>query len=70
MRPKDKANEIVISILFGLGRIADFEAKKIAHIMVDNIIQALNDDRINYSGCYRYEAHDFWHEVKEEINKL
>lgn len=70
MTPKNKANEILISILFGMGRIADFEAKKLANIMVDNIIKALNDDRINYSGCYRYEAHDFWEQVKNEIEKL
>lgn len=45
-------------------------AKKSALIAVDEILDALNSDLIDYSGLYRYEANDYWLDVKHEIEKL
>ena len=61
---KDHRGRIMLCIV-STGR-----AKQCASICVDNILKALEDDKIIYSSEYRFEANDYWNEVKEEIEKL
>lgn len=45
-------------------------AKSCALIAVDEILNALDSDRIIYGSVYRFEEHEFWEEVKQEIKSL
>ncbi len=45
-------------------------AKKSALMAVEEILDALSSNIILYAGVYRYEADDYWIEVKHEINQL
>ena len=73
MKPKEKAEELLgkyLAIQFG-----DFpttDAKQCALIAVDEIINSNYKNTLNDLG-YRYtvnELNDYWHEVKQEIEKL
>jgi hypothetical protein len=73
MTPKEKAEELLgkyLAIQFG-----DFpttDAKQCALIAVDEIINSNYKNTLNDLG-YRYtvnELNDYWHEVKQEIEKL
>lgn len=59
MTPKEKAKELILKFAFK-GAQHEGEAKKFALIAVDEIIKALDSDRIIY----------VWQEVKQEIEKL
>ena len=73
MTPQEKAEELLgkyLAIQFG-----DFpttDAKQCALIAVDEIINSNYKNTLNDLG-YRYtvnELNDYWHEVKQEIEKL
>ena len=71
MTPKEKA----ISLTWEIAKEIDsefplFESKKIALITVNEILNALNSERISYGGEYRYEESDYWIYVKREIELL
>lgn len=77
MTPKEKANELVEKFskiehtyLIGRGKYMFIEeSKKCALIAVDEIIKALESDRIIYGSIYRYEESEYWQEVKKEIEE-
>jgi hypothetical protein len=69
MTPKEKAFHLHFSFIRDV--IADDNKAKICALkVVDEILDALNDDLIEYASIYRYEANDYWQEVKNEIEKL
>jgi hypothetical protein len=69
MTPKQKAFHLHFSFIRDV--IADNDKAKICALkVVDEILEALNDNLIEYAGVYRYEANDYWQEVKQEIEKL
>ena len=68
---KDKAVELVDRFT----ELEDVEmyigkAKQCAIICVDEILKALESDRIIYGSVYRYEENEFWQQVKHEIQQL
>ena len=70
---EEKAQELVHNIMFkdtSFNRVDRWVAHKIALICVDEILNALNSDRIDYSSLYRCEEHNYWESVKLEIEKL
>ena len=68
MTPKEKAEELIKwATIYG----ASLEVSKLFAIkLIDEILDALNSDLIDYSGLYRYEANEYWQEVKLEIEKI
>lgn len=76
MTPQEKAQELIDKF----NDVEDLKGRKIIHfiidakqcalIAVDEILDALNSDLIDYSGLYRYEANNYWNQVKDEIEKI
>ena len=67
MTAKDQANNMIKTIL-GVrndlrSNVTVYFAKQYANIIIDQIIQELDSERV-------FERIYFWNEVKEEINKL
>ena len=69
MTPKEKAFYLHFSFIRDV--IADNDKAKICALkVVDEIIDALNDDLIQYASVYLYEANEYWGYVKHEIEQL
>lgn len=63
-----QGNPLVYSKLEHLSELE--KAKSRALICVDEILNALDSDRIIYGSLYRYQENDYWQKVKKEINNL
>jgi hypothetical protein len=66
MTAKDKANELIVKVLIKFERITLIEAKKIALIALDEMIDYRNGLYINEGSL----AHKYLLEIKQEIEKL
>jgi hypothetical protein len=62
----DKANELIVKVLIKFERITLIEAKKIALIALDEMIDYRNGLYINEGSL----AHKYLLEIKQEIEKL
>jgi predicted transcriptional regulator len=65
MTPKEKSHELIVKSLVEFEKLTINEAKKIALIAVDEVINAVKYDSINIEAKEYY-----WKEVKYEIKKL
>ena len=65
----DKANELIVKVLIKFERITLIEAKKIVLIAVDEMIKEL-DILIIEDMDYKKLMLRYWHNVKQEIEKL
>lgn len=69
MTPKDKAQELVEKFYFnvldrdGTGAMNRFEVKQCALIAVDEILEVVEDNCLEFDDNY-------WQEVKQEIEKI
>jgi hypothetical protein len=63
MTPKEKAHELIVKALVQFDKLTINEAKKIAFIAVDEILQITWVDKF-------LTVEDYWNEVKQEIEKL
>jgi hypothetical protein len=63
MTPKEKAHGLIVKALVQFEKLTIDEAKKIALIAVDEILQITWVDKFLTVGHY-------WNEVKQEIEKL
>jgi hypothetical protein len=66
MTPKDKVNDLIVKILVSFERITLIEAKKIALISVDEILDTIV---VIYSNDFEL-LNKYWHEVRQEIELL
>ena len=64
MTPKERAKYLILKFAFK-GAQHEGEAKTFAIITVDEIIQELDKDSINYKISL-----DYWNDVIKELNKL
>jgi hypothetical protein len=69
MTAKDKANELIVKVLIKFERITLIEAKKIVLMTVDEMIKEL-DILIIEDMDYKKIMLKYWHNVKQEIEKL
>lgn len=67
-----KQSEIINDIILGDVSVIfqHHKAKQCALIAVDEILNALDSERIIYGSEYRFEENTYWEEVKQEIEKL
>lgn len=78
MTPKEKAHELIVKALVEFEKLTISEAKKIALIAVDEIMQApfentyleLVPDDAPDSDWFWDTFKEYWNEVKQEIEKL
>jgi hypothetical protein len=76
MTPKEKAKELKDKfqkqIFFHVTdeRLDINEAKGLALIAVDEILNALDSETIIYGSNYCFEENKYWQQVKENIEKL
>lgn len=76
MTPKEKAWEIFYKFKTIPDKWKDekvfqnYYAKQCALIAVDEILNALNSERIIYGSEYCFEENKYFEEVKQEIEKL
>jgi hypothetical protein len=66
MTPKEKVNDLIVKILVSFERITLIEAKKIALISVDEILDTIV---VIYSNDFEL-LNKYWNEVKKEIELL
>jgi hypothetical protein len=71
MTAKEKAQELTEKYKTSLMLFDDdIDSKKCAFIAVQEILNALNSNMVEYCCTYRYEAHEYYTQVKQEIQKL
>jgi hypothetical protein len=71
MTPQEKAEQILLKMhktetIQGVCYMTIHEAKQCALIAVDEILEAIDWHEFEYPN----EHFEYWHEVKDEINKL
>lgn len=69
MTPIDKKNELIVQSLFTLQRLTSDEAKKIALLIANEMINEVEILRIEDME-YRKFILTYWKKVKHEIEKL
>jgi hypothetical protein len=70
MEAKEKAKQLVDKYWNDIPVNFFEEAKQCALIAVDEILNALDSERIIYGSEYCFEENNYWTEVKQEIEKL
>lgn len=75
MTPKEKAESLFLKFIkifdeidchHSLGQ----EALNSADYLVDEILEALNSDRIIFGSEYQFEENKYWQDVKYELTQL
>jgi preprotein translocase subunit SecE len=67
MTPKEKAHELIVKALVQFEKLTINEAKKIAFIAIDEILDV---DYFDMSEEHFENIMEYWEQVKNEIKKL